>query len=170
LGLNARGCTMCSCCVRRRLQCAALTSAGSSVFFLPIQIKALRFATEAAVTILRIDESIKMAPKDNPTGNCFSSARCTVSLGLFSACCCQRRCAALALLCWLLLPVLPLRSPVASAVSQAPTTTTTKAAALAAADTTACISSFHIRALRFAAFVPRRRGEGSCFSWCTADA
>jgi hypothetical protein len=32
------------------------------------QIKALRFATEAAVTILRIDESIKMAPKDNPKG------------------------------------------------------------------------------------------------------
>jgi hypothetical protein len=32
------------------------------------QIKMIRFATEAAVTILRIDDSIKMTPKENPKG------------------------------------------------------------------------------------------------------
>jgi T-complex protein 1 subunit alpha len=30
------------------------------------KIKSLRFATEAAVTILRIDDSIKMNPKEDP--------------------------------------------------------------------------------------------------------
>ena len=32
------------------------------------KIKCLRFATEAAVTILRIDDSIKMNPKEDPQG------------------------------------------------------------------------------------------------------
>lgn len=31
------------------------------------KLKSLRFATEAAVTILRIDDGIKMAPKENPS-------------------------------------------------------------------------------------------------------
>lgn len=32
------------------------------------KIKSLRFACEAAITILRIDDAIKMAPKEAPTG------------------------------------------------------------------------------------------------------
>ncbi len=33
------------------------------------KIKMIRFATEAAVTILRIDDSIKMSAKENPKGH-----------------------------------------------------------------------------------------------------
>lgn len=32
------------------------------------KVKMIRFATEAAVTILRIDDSIKMHPKNDPKG------------------------------------------------------------------------------------------------------
>jgi hypothetical protein len=32
------------------------------------KIKSLRFATEAAITILRIDDSINMAKQDDPKG------------------------------------------------------------------------------------------------------
>ena len=38
------------------------------------KIKSLKFATEAAITILRIDDMIKLAPEEKPGGQSYQDA------------------------------------------------------------------------------------------------
>ena len=45
------------------------------------KIKSLKFATEAAITILRIDDMIKLAPEEKPGGRSYQDALRDGSLG-----------------------------------------------------------------------------------------